>query len=358
MSVRGPFVVLVIGVIAASCSSILIRHAQSLGIDSLAIAAWRLILAAAVLLPFALARRRAEYRQLSWRDYATAVAAGVLLALHFVTWIRSLALTSVASSAALVATNPIWVGIATMVVFRERLPSRTVTGIGITLVGCAMVLRVDATLEPGALAAGADPSAGNLLALAGALFVSGYLLLGRSLSDRLSLLAYLALVYGTAAIVLTALAVGAGVAMGDYSTTGWLLLAGLAAGPQLIGHSAFNWALRHLTPTFVALAILGEPVGSALLAALWLGEIPDGAQTVALLVLLAGILGAGSAEGIRSTAPVASAPTGNRPVRARGPARAPRPIGWPGPRPDSPPGPGIGSGGSRPRRPRWWRWPR
>jgi len=289
-------VILAIGVVAASASSILIRHAQALGIDSLAIAAWRLTFAALVLLPFALARSAGELRALAPRDRTIAAVAGVVLALHFVCWIRSLELTSIASSAALVATNPIWVGIATMVVFRQRLATRTVIGIGITLVGCALILRADAALATAGLAAGRDPPAGNLLALAGALCVSGYLLLGRGLGDRLSLLAYLALVYSCAAVALLAAAIATGVPLRGYGPTGWALLLALAAGPQLIGHSAFNWALRHLSPTFVALAILGEPVGSALLAAVLLGEVPGAGQLTALAVLLAGIVVAARAE--------------------------------------------------------------
>jgi drug/metabolite transporter (DMT)-like permease len=353
---RGPFLVLAVGVVAASSSSILIRHAQGLGIDSLAIAAWRLTLAAVVLLPFALARCGAEFRALSRRDCATAIVAGVVLALHFITWIRSLELTSIASSAALVATNPIWVGIATVLLYRQRLSSRTVIGIGITLVGCALILRADATLMPDALLAGRDPSAGNLLALAGAICVSGYLLLGRGLAGHLSLLAYLALVYGCAAVALMTTAVVAGVPLGGYGAVGWLLLIALAAGPQLVGHSAFNWSLRHLSPTFVALAILGEPVGSALLAALLLAEVPGVEQSVALGVLLAGIVVAASAE--RTTHARSSGEAGSKVGAGAviGPG-AGREAG-------REPGRGLRSGrGSRAgagevdprRRPRWWR---
>lgn len=353
---RGPFLVLAIGVAAASSSSLLIRHAQSLGIDSLAIASWRLTLAALVLLPFAVATRTAEYRRLSRRELALAAIAGIVLALHFVTWIRSLELTSIASSAALVATNPIWVGIATILVFRQRLKSRTVIGIGITLVGCALILRADASLASIGLATGRDPASGNLLALAGAICISGYLLLGRGLAARLSLLAYLALVYGCAAVALMTTALAAGVPLAGYGVAGWGLLVAIAVGPQLIGHSAFNWALRHLSPTFVALAILGEPVGSAVLAALLLGEVPGLEQSIALLVLLAGIVMAASAE--RPSAGDVAGPGGGTGIgggadSSQGPPANSRRGPWPG---LGLPRRGGDGGGESPRR--RLRWPR
>lgn len=281
-----PFLVLLVGVLAASSSSILVRYAQQEGIDSLAIAAWRMALAGAVVAALACALRRDELGRLGARDLRLAALAGIFLSAHFVTWITSLEYTSVASSAALVTTNPVWVGLATVLLFRERLARLTVTGIAVSLVGCLLILAVDAG-QGGE--AGRQPLLGNGLALAGALGVSAYLLAGRRLASRLSLLGYVGLVYAVSGLILVGVAVAAGVPLLGYSALGWSALAGLALGPQLVGHTAFNWALRRLSPTFVALSILGEPVGSAVLAAILLGEIPSPGQLLAFAVLLAGI---------------------------------------------------------------------
>lgn len=303
---------LLAGVAAASASSILIRYAQQEGITSLAIAAWRMALASLVLLPLALATRRPEIRAINVRYGLVAALAGLFLAAHFLTWITSLEYTSVASSAALVTTNPIWVGLATVFIFRERVPRQTIVGIGISLVGCLLILWVDfdpmvAPGLPDAAGAGGpgsrQPALGNALALLGALGVSAYLLTGRSLASRFSLLTYVTLVYGTAAIVLVVTAVAAGVELWRYSAMGWWALAGLALGPQLIGHTAFNWSLRRLSPTFVALAILGEPVGSAILAGVLFAEIPSTWQLAAFATLLAGIAVAALGERGAATAP-------------------------------------------------------
>jgi drug/metabolite transporter (DMT)-like permease len=222
----------------------------------------------------------------------------LFLAAHFVTWITSLEYTSVASSAALVTTNPVWVGLATVFLFRERLARQTVVGIAISLLGCLLIIAVDAGAAEAVPEAGnaRQPLLGNSLALVGALGVSAYLLTGRSIASRFSLLAYITLVYGAAAVVLMLAALVAGVELWRYSAAGWWTLAGLALGPQLVGHTAFNWSLRRLSPTFVALSILGEPVGSAILASLLFAEIPSAGQLAAFATLLAGIVVAAMGE--------------------------------------------------------------
>ena len=190
-------------------------------------------------------------------------------------------------------------GLATVLIFRERLPRQTVVGIAISLLGCVLILWSD--LEPAGAsslsdAPGRQPALGNALALLGALGVSAYLLTGRSLASRLSLLTYVTLVYGAAAVVLVIVALLAGVPLWPYPAFGWWMLVGLALGPQLIGHTSFNWALRRLSPTFVALSILGEPVGSAILAGFLFAEVPSAWQFVAFATLLAGIVVAALGE--------------------------------------------------------------
>ena len=301
---RGAFAALALGVLIASSSSILVRYAQAAGVDSIAIAAWRLAFAAVLLLPWVFARRGRELAALPRRDLVIALVAGLALAAHFATWISSLEHTSIASSAALVSTNPIWVGLASVLLLGLRLSAPTVAGIVLSLAGCLMILAADGAGSSGssagvlstdlasaglASAVAPNPLFGNGLALVGALCISAYLLIGRGLAARVSLLLYIGLVYGFAAIALMLAALLYGVPLTGWSLAGWWLLLGLALGPQLIGHTAFNWALRHLSPTFVALSILGEPIGSAVFAALLFGEVPGLWQSLALAVLLAGI---------------------------------------------------------------------
>jgi len=285
------YAVLAAGVLVVSSASILIRFAQGLGVPSLSLAAWRLLLAALILTPFVLARARTEIANLTPRDLGLAVLAGTFLALHFAAWIASLAYTSVAASTVLVTTNPIWIAAVSWLLFRERPGAGLAVGIALAIAGSVAIFAAGGTSP-----AGANPVLGNTLALIGSVMVSGYLLIGRSLRGRLSLLAYIWLVYGAAAGVLLLAVLATGGQMLGFAAAAYAVLLALAVGPQLGGHTAFNWALRYLSPAFIAIAILGEPVGAALLAFLILGERVAPLELAGFVLLLIGIYCAARAE--------------------------------------------------------------
>jgi drug/metabolite transporter (DMT)-like permease len=281
----------------------MIRTAQELGMSSAAIAVGRLGIAALLLLPLALARGAwPELRRLRGRDVLLGIGSGAFLAIHFSAWILSLEYTSVASSVALVATNPLWIALASTLLLGERPAALTWLGIALTVAGSAII-----GFSDGSGANARNALLGDALALLGALALTAYMLIGRSLQRRLSTLAYIWLVYSSAAgiLAIAALTTGTGAAEGpDYPLAAYLLLLGLAIGPQLLGHTAFNWSLRHLSATFVAVAILGEPIGSALLALVLLGQRFVSLQLAGFVVLLAGIVVAargerGAGEGVK-----------------------------------------------------------
>ncbi len=272
------------GVLVVSTASILIRWLQSDGVPSLSIAAWRLAFAALILAPVVLARCRDELAGLAWREWGLAAASGAFLAAHFATWILSLEYTSVASSVALVTTNPIWIGIASWLFFRERLGAVMVLAIALAIAGSAVVFLTDSAAGPERA-----PLLGNVLAVIGSLTVCGYLLIGRRLRRRMSLLAYVGVVYAVAASCLVLFAAAAGAPLGGFAPAAWLMLLALAIGPQLLGHTSFNWALKYLSATLIALAILGEPVGSTVLAWLLLDEPVGRVKLAGIALLLFGI---------------------------------------------------------------------
>jgi drug/metabolite transporter (DMT)-like permease len=297
------FVALAVGVLVVSTAALLIRFAIEAGAGPLAIAAGRLSIAAAVVVPLALARRRPELAGLGRRDWGIAAIAGVFLAVHFATWIASLHYTSVASSVALVTTNPIWVGLMSWWLLGEAPTRRTSAGIAMAVLGSALIIASDLQAAPGT--AGRDPLFGNALALAGAIAISGYFLVGRGLNRRMSLLAYVAIVYGAAALAMNAIALAGGQPIWAVPAAAWLPIAAMALGPQLLGHTIINASLRHLSATFVALAILGEPVGSAVLAWAFLGESFTPLQLIGFSTLLAGIVVAAGGERVPPAAPAA-----------------------------------------------------
>ncbi len=224
------YLVLGAGVLVVSTAAILIRYAHAEGVSSLAIAAWRLTFAALVLAPLAALRSSAELRRLSAAQWALALGSGAFLGLHFASWIASLEYTSVASSVALVTTNPIWIALFSWLFLRERLSGRLVAAIALALGGSAAIFFAD---DSAGTATAARPMLGNTLAVIGSLAVCGYLLIGRKLRASISLLPYITVVYGCAAVCLMAAAMAAGSALGGYGMLAWILLAALALGPQL-----------------------------------------------------------------------------------------------------------------------------
>jgi len=267
------------GVLSVSWAAILVRLAAA---PSLSVAAWRMALAALPAGLFAASRRRGELARLGGRELWLLAAAGLALALHFATWIASLGLTSVASSVALVTTQPVWVALLARALLGEGVRARTAAGIGLAVVGGATVALSDRGGREGALA-------GDALALAGALFAALYFIAGRHVRARLSLGAYVGVVYPVAAVSLVALAAASGSPLSGFSDGTWIALALLALVPQLLGHSLLNWSLRWLSAPFVAVAILAEPVVSTALAIPVLGERPSSLTLVGAALTLAGV---------------------------------------------------------------------
>ncbi len=283
--------VLVCGIFAVSTASILIRFALDEGVPALVVAAYRLTFATLILTPLVLRGHTAELRRLTRSDWRWALASGVFLALHFATWVSSLDYTTVTSSVVLVTTGPIWVALASWLIFHEKLTRPIVSGLIVAVCGGVLVGLSDSA----GLGFSGTQLWGDFLALAGAWFVAGYLLIGRQLRNRMSLLTYIYVVYGTAALWLIALALLSGASFtqqpnGEPFLPGaylWLLL--MAIFPQLVGHSSYNYALRFLPPTYVAIVALAEPIGSSILAFVLLHEVPPPLTIVGAIVILIGI---------------------------------------------------------------------
>jgi drug/metabolite transporter (DMT)-like permease len=288
---------LALGILAVSTAAIFIRLAQREA-PSLVIAAYRLTLAALVLAPPALLAGRTRWRSLTRRAWLGAAAAGLFLALHFASWITSLAYTNIASSVVLVTTTPLWVALLTPFTLREPLARRVWLGLGLALLGGAAVALTDVCrLTPGGLVCGEvlalDAAAlwGDGLALFGAWMAAAYLLIGRAVQREagVALPIYLFLVYGAAGIVLLGLTLLARQPLTGYPPPTYLWLVLLALVPQVIGHSIFNWALKTLSAAYVSVTLLGEPIGSTLLAFLFLGETPTPLKLIGAILILAGI---------------------------------------------------------------------
>ena len=249
---------------------------------ALAIAFWRCFLGSAATSPWVAWRRRNEVRGLTRREWRLIVVSGLLLGAHFATWIPSLRFTSVASAAALAATQPIWA----VLIARMRghhVSGRVWAGIALALSGVLLLTGFDFALDPAALI-------GDALAMVGAVFMAINVTIGQEARQSVSTSTYTTISYGTAGVALLVLCLVLRVPLTGYSVNDWLLILGLTVIAQLLGHTLINKVLATTPATVTSLAILFEVPGSIIIAALWLGQVPPLVILPALALLASGVV--------------------------------------------------------------------
>lgn len=292
-----PLLALGVAVLAISTSAILVRWSDAPNVVK---ALYRVSFTVGALVPLTV-RERASIGRIRRRDGVVAVAAGVALAAHFVLWFRSLDHTTVAASVTLVQAQPAFVAVGAWLLLGERVSRRGALGIVIALVGMAGLSfgpTIRAAVDPGVTTSGVvvGTQYGNALALLAAVAVAAYYLAGRSLRRRLGVLPYVAVVYTACALALLVVAVARGLPLLAYPPHEWALFVGMAVGPGVLGHTVINWALGHLESHVVSVTLLGEPLGSTVLAVALLSEVPTAGTLVGGAVVLAGIYVTASAR--------------------------------------------------------------
>jgi len=278
--------ILFVGVCAVSTGAVFVRLAEA---PPVVVAAYRTGLAFLMLAPFAVAKAGRELAFLSLSDFLLAAISGFFLACHFASWIASLDYTSIASSVVLVNTNPLWVAVLAPFVTGETIGRMKAVGIGLSILGAALI-------GAGDFSVGGKALFGDMLAVGGGMAMALYLLLGARLRPKLSLLAYVTLCYGVAAAVLWAAVLGAGLPFSGLTPRTYLAVFLLAFIPQLIGHTCYNWSLKWLSTSMVAVSLLGEPVGGTILGYLIFGETLTLWKAAGGALILAGIYTAAVSE--------------------------------------------------------------
>jgi drug/metabolite transporter (DMT)-like permease len=290
-----PVIGMLAAVLAISTGSLFIRLMQA-EVPPLVIALYRLGISSLILLPFALLRGD-EIARLDRRQWLLLLLGSLGLALHFVTWISSLRYTSVLRSVVFVNTSPLWVAILSPIVLKEAVLRRTKIGLGLALLGMLLAAASGVVQITGGEivwqgfqgSAGSQPILGSFLAMLGAWSATVFLMVGRKLRSNLSLLPYTFLLYGMAAVLVLGMVMLTRQPIGGYSRMTYVWLAGIALIPQLLGHSLANWALKYASAAYVAVLLLGEPVGASLLALIFLREVPGAVEMIGAGVILAGI---------------------------------------------------------------------
>jgi drug/metabolite transporter (DMT)-like permease len=272
-------VTLLVGVLSVSFAAIFIRLADA---PPLVIAAYRLAIASAILVPIAAMKSGHVLKDLSRRDMLLILLSSVFVAVHFALWITSLSYTSITSSMVLVTSHPVFVAATSYFLWGERLDKVAVGGIVVTMLGVIIINYGDFTFTEKAFW-------GDLLALIAGLAMGAYLIIGGQIRSRIDILPYLALIYSGAAVMLLATAMITGHSLIGYSNVTYVMMVLLALVPQLIGHSCLNLTVRLIPVTLVSVAILGESVGATVLGYLILDEVPHASEITGGFLILVGI---------------------------------------------------------------------
>ena len=275
---------LAVAILAVSTSAVLVRWSDA---PSVVLAFYRVLLTTLLVVPFLFTRYGGDFGAFRRRDLLVAAATGAALAVHFAAYFESLAWTSVAASVTLVQSQPIFVAVGAAALLNERIGVRKAAGIGIAVAG--MVAMSIGEFLAGAAVAGAHPLYGNALAVLGAVMAAAYVLVGRSLRQRVALVPYVLVVYAACTVTLLVVALLQGLPLTGYGRQEWLIFLALAVGPGLFGHTVVNWALEHVESSVVSVSLLGEPVGATILALLLLAEVPGPTTLLGGGVVLFGI---------------------------------------------------------------------
>ncbi len=265
-------------IIAASFAAILIRLSD---VHPIAIAFYRMMFSSLILL-FFIPSHLDDIKKLSTSEWTIIITTGLFLAVHFAAWISSLEFTTVASSVILVSAHPLIVAWIGGWYLGERAPPKIYIGISIALIGVTMMVYSDYSMDEWALF-------GDLLALIGMLAMAGYILRGRKIRQSLDLIPYAFLVYLSSTFFLGIFSLGFSTAFEIYPRREYLIFLALAVIPTMFGHTIYNWALKYVRARLVSISLLGEPIGSSVLAFLILEEIPPRFTMMGGVVTLFGV---------------------------------------------------------------------
>lgn len=275
-----PYFALVIGVIAVSTSAIFVKLSSA---PSGVIAFYRLFFSVLFMLPVFLLRYVSELKHITKRDWIFTIVSGVFLAFHFILWFESLNYTSVASSTVLVTLQPLFAFAGTYVFFKEKFTGKAVLSGIIAIIGSVIISWGDFQISGTALI-------GDILALIACALITAYLMFGQTVRKRLSLVAYTFLVYAISSVTLLVYVLLANEPLLPYKMNDWIYFILLAIVPTLFGHTLFNWSLKWMSTSTISMAILFEPVGAAILAYFFLGEMVTWTQIIGGSVVIFGII--------------------------------------------------------------------
>lgn len=275
-----PYIAIVIGVLSVSTAAVFVKLADAA--PASIIANYRLLFAVLLMTPYVLLKNRHEFAKITKRDWLLASISGLFLAFHFILWFESLNFTSVASSVVLVTLQPIFAFLGTYLFFKERFTVGAVLSMIIAITGSTVISWGDFQISGQAFY-------GDMLALLGAVMVTGYFLVGQNVRKRLSLMTYTFLVYGISSLTLILYNLLTQQPFVGYPPDHWGIFLALAIIPTFFGHTLFNWVLKWVSTSTISMSIVFEPVGASILAYFILNETISWSQWLGGTVVILGL---------------------------------------------------------------------
>lgn len=271
-----------IGLFFTSLSSIFIRFSNA---PSLVISAYRMLFTVLILSLPLLINERKQLLNLKKREFFLCTISGIFLALHFATWITSINMTTIASSTVLVNLNPIFVAMASLILFKEKLSKKAILGIIIAFVGGLIIAFADTSNST----TSSHAIIGDILAFLGSIFLASYLIMGKIVRKNLNNLCYVFIVYTSATIVLFGLCLFTNTPIYPYSINEFLIFLALAFFCSILGHTVYNWLINYLPATFISISTQGEPIFASIIALILFKEIPSIFTVVGAITIISGI---------------------------------------------------------------------
>lgn len=275
------YLTLFLGVFALSTSAIFVKLA---GAPSSITAFYRLFFALLFLLPLLLLDKAywQDLRSLSRRQWQTGLLSGLFLAIHYILWFESLNYTSVASSTVIVTLQPLFSFVGSYFLFKERFSTGAIISSIVALIGSFIIAWGDFQISMQALY-------GDLLAFIAAGFITAYFFIGQHMRQKLAVVPYSILGYAASAFFLAVYALSQQLSFIDYAQSTWTAFLGIAFISTILGQMLLNWLLKWLSTSVISMSILGETVGTCILAYFILGEIITLRQGIGIIVTLAGL---------------------------------------------------------------------
>ncbi|MDQ7094646.1 DMT family transporter [Desulfosporosinus sp. PR] len=272
---------LILGVFALSTSAIFVKLAAA---PASITAFYRLFFAVLILLPllFFHKENRQALCSLSKQEWGLGLLSGLFLAIHYVLWFESLNYTSVASSTVIVTLQPLFSFAGGHFLFKERVGKGVIASSLVAMAGCVIIGWGDVQINDQALG-------GDFLAFIAAGIITAYFFIGQHMRKQLPVVPYSILGYTGGAFFLAIYALSQQVSFTVYPLQTWKDFIGLALIATILGQMVFNWLLKWLSATVISMSILGEIIGTCLLAYFILGEVISWRQGVGIALTLAGL---------------------------------------------------------------------